>query len=108
MRTVVLLLACAAGSLTAQDTASDSEVRHRLGLVATRAIAYFQSADSIEAGLRTRGLMLRADLTVLRAQLEGALDETDSAIARGDPRAANAALDRAQVLLERFAAKLGG
>ena len=105
MRAAVLWLVCAAGTLMAQQ---DAQVQHRLGLVATRAIACFRVADSIEANLRTRGMTMNADLAILRARLEATLDETDAAITKNDLAAASAALDRAQALLDKFAARLGG
>lgn len=84
------------------------EMRHRLLLVATRAIGYFMSADSIEASLRSQGLSLRPDIAVLRVRLEAALDQTEAAIDRGDLDAAGKSMDIAQALVDRFAAKLGG
>ncbi len=83
-------------------------MRHRLALVATRAIGYFMSADSIEASLRSEGLSLHPDIAVLRVRLEAALDQTQTAIDRGDLDAAGKSMDVAQALLDRFAAKLGG
>jgi hypothetical protein len=73
-----------------------------------RAIAYFRSADSIEANLEARGLALHPDFTVLRARLQSALDESDAAISRNDVAAAREALDRAQALLDKSAVRLGG
>jgi hypothetical protein len=84
------------------------EVRHRLGLVATRAIAYFRSADSIEENLKQRGAALHPDIVSLRLRLEAALDETDKAIDRCDPALAGKTLELAKALLDRYAAKLGG
>jgi len=98
----------AAASCTAASPAAVREVRHRLGLVATRAIAYFRSADSIEENLKQQGAALHPDIVSLRLRLEAVLDETDKAIDRCDPALAGKALERAQALLDRFAAKLGG
>jgi hypothetical protein len=83
-------------------------MNHRLGLVATRAIAYFRSADSIEENLKEQGATLHPDIVSLRLRLEAAMDETDKAIDQCDLTAAGKALERAQALLDRFAAKLGG
>ncbi|HMC62358.1 MAG TPA: hypothetical protein VKJ01_24395 [Candidatus Solibacter sp.] len=84
------------------------ELRHRLGLVATRAIAYFRSADSIAENLKEQGAALHPETVSLRLRLEAALDETDKAIDQCHPEVAGKALERAQALLGRFAAKLGG
>src|SRR5437764_12224927 len=101
-----LLLACAAGIVAAQPPKAD--LQHRLGLVATRAIADFRSADSIAASLAESGMTLHPDIATLRARLEAALDQADAAIGRDDLAAANEALDIAQALLDKFAARLGG
>jgi hypothetical protein len=110
----VLLVVCAALTLWGQSnppSAPDSETakaRHRLGLVATRAIAYFRSADSIEASLEEEGLSLNAGITALRSLLEAAMDEADAALAKDDLTSADKALGRAEALLGKFAARLGG
>jgi hypothetical protein len=107
----IALLVIASGLLAAQSNPPEpvkAEIQHRLSLVATRAIAYFRSADSIEASLAERGLTLHADIAALRARLEGALDQADAAIGRDDLPAASEAVGLAQALLDRFAAKLGG
>ena len=99
----------AAANCTAASPAAVREVRHRLGLVATRAIAYFRSADSIEENLKQQGAALHPDIVSLRLRLEAVLDETDKAIDRRcDPALAGKALERAQALLTWFAAPLGG
>lgn len=92
----------------APESGAVRDMRHRLALVATRAIGYFMSADSIEASLRSEGLSLHPDIAVLRVRLEAALDQTQTAIDRGDLDAAGKSMDVAQALLDRFAAKLGG
>ncbi len=92
----------------APESGAVRDMRHRLTLVATRAIGYFMSADSIEASLRSQGLSLHPEIAVLRVRLEGALDQTEAAINRGDLDAAGKSMDMAQALLDRFAAKLGG
>lgn len=98
----------AATSCTAASPAAVREMRHRLGLVATRAIAYFRSADSIEENLKEQGATLHPDIVVLRLRLEAALDETEKATDRCELAIAGKALERARALLDRFAAKLGG
>ena len=84
------------------------EVRHRLGLVATRAIAYFRSMDSIQENLEAMGLELNSDLVSLRNRIEAALDATDEAIDQNDAKRANESLDRAEALVTRLAQRLGG
>jgi hypothetical protein len=98
----------APASCTAASPAAVRELRHRLGLVATRAIAYFRSADSIAENLKEQGAALHPEIVSLRLRLEAALDETDKAIDQCHPEVAGKALERAQALLDRFAAKLGG
>ena len=53
-------------------------------------------------------MTLHPDIATLRARLEAALDQADAAIGRDDLAAANEALDIAQALLDKFAARLGG
>ena len=84
------------------------QLRHRLNLVATRAIGYFHSADAIEAHLRSSGLSLHPETAVLRARLERSLDQADASVGRGDFAAALESLDLAEALVARFASKLGG
>ena len=110
---VLLVLTTFLVSATAQDQArtqpdKTKEVRHRLGLVATRAIANFRSADSIEERLRAEGMSLHPDLVGLRLNIESELDRADAAIEHNDLSGAAKALDRAQAHLDRFAARLGG
>ena len=97
-----------APSAPAQPSAAMGEVRHRLGLVATRAIANFRSMDSIEQNLEDMGLTLNAELIELRSRIEAALDETDEAIGHQDAKAANEALDQAEALLGKLAKRIGG
>src|SRR5579872_3553408 len=117
MRAAVIALALWCGPMLAQDqpvsspakpSAEMREVRHRLGLVATRAIAYFRSMDSIEENLEAMGLELNPDLVSLRKRIEAALDATDEAIDQNDAKKANESLDRAEALVTRLAQKLGG
>ena len=84
------------------------DAQRRLGLVATRAIANFRSADSIEANLNARGLSLHPQIVALRLRIEAALDAARKAVDHADPAAANESLDTAEVLLHRFIQRLGG
>jgi hypothetical protein len=84
------------------------EARHREGLIATRAIAYFHSMDSIEESLNSLGVTLHPQLVSLRLRIEAALNNTDDALEQSDLATANEALDVAEALLARLAAKLGG
>jgi hypothetical protein len=88
--------------------AAHKETKVRLALVATRAIANFHSADSIAASLASRGQTLHPQITALRSQIEATLDQAQEDFDRGDDSGANKALDRAQVLVDRFAKRLGG
>lgn len=98
----------AASATESSDRAGTSTIRKRLGLVATHAIACFRSADSIESNLERHGLILAADIAILRLRLEGSLDDADAALGRGDLSSANEALTLAEALVEKFAARLGG
>ena len=84
------------------------DAKLRLGLLATRAIANFRSADSIEANLNAQGLSLHPQIVALRLRIEAALDEAQKAVDHGDPAAANEALDRAQAFLHSYIQRLGG
>jgi hypothetical protein len=84
------------------------DMRHRLVLIQTRAIAFFHSMDSIEERLRSEGMVLHPETVVLRVRLEAELGEARTALDQDDLAAASEALDRAQALLDRLAAKLGG
>ena len=90
------------------QTQAQKAARLRLGLLATRAIANFRSADSIEANLNRRGLSLHPQIATLRLRIEAALGDAQKAVDHGDPTAANEALDTAQALLQRFIQQLGG
>jgi hypothetical protein len=108
LREVLLVSLLALGPMMAQDPAQLKDARHRLDLVATRAIANFRSADSIERRLNADGATLHPELTVLRLRIEAALDETQSALDKGDLENAREATGRAEGLVDRFARKLGG
>jgi hypothetical protein len=84
------------------------EMRHRLVLIQTRAVAYFHSMDSIEERLRAQGMVLHPETVVLRVRLEAELGEARVALDEDDLATAGEALDQAQALLDRLAAKLGG
>ena len=84
------------------------DAKRRLGQAATRAIANFRSADSIEANLNANGQSLHPQIVALRLQIEAALDEAQEAVDHRDPAAANLALDRVQALLQRYVQRLGG
>jgi len=84
------------------------DAERRLGLIATRAIANFRSADSVEANLNASGHSLHPQIVALRLQIEAALDEAQQAVDQADPPAANEALDRAQALLQRYIQRMGG
>jgi hypothetical protein len=115
---IALLLAGLAAPLLAQSpppprvpakpSAATREMRHRLVLIQTRAIAYFHSMDSIEERLRAEGMVLHPETVVLRVRLEAELGEARAALDQDDLPAAGEALNRAQALLDRLAAKLGG
>jgi hypothetical protein len=115
---IALLLAGLAVPLLAQNappprapakpSVATREVRHRLVLIQTCAIAYFHSMDSIEQRLRSEGMVLHPETVVLRVRLEAELGEARAALDQDDLAAAGEALDRAQALLDRLAAKLGG
>ncbi len=114
MKAAVAALVLCCGPILAHSQPQPSsaaelrEVRHRLGLVATRAIACFHSMDSIEANLEAMGMSLNSELVNLRTRIEGALDSADGSVEKGDAKAANDALDRAEALVGRLAQKLGG
>jgi hypothetical protein len=90
------------------QTPALKEARHRFDLVATRAVANFRSADSIEARLRADGATLNPQIIALRLRIEAALDETQADLDKGDVDSAKKATDRAEGLVEKFAHKLGG
>src|SRR5579863_975563 len=112
-------LVLAAGVVCAQNAPSpqspaqpqnkaQKDAQKRLGLIATRAIANFRSADSIEANLVSQGQTLHPQLITLRLRIEAALDEAQTAVDQNDTATAKEALDTAQALLDRYAQRLGG
>lgn len=90
------------------QTKAEKDAQKRLGLLATRAIANFHSAESIEANLNRDGHSLHPQIVALRLRIEAALDEAQKAVDHADPATANEALDRAQALLQRFVQLVGG
>ena len=92
----------------AAQTTAQKDAQLRLGLLATRALANFQSADSIEANLNRHGQTLHPQTVALRLRIEAALDEAQKASDESDTAAANEELDMAQALLQRFIQRLGG
>jgi ElaB/YqjD/DUF883 family membrane-anchored ribosome-binding protein len=87
---------------------AQKDAKKRLGLLATRAISNFHSADSIEASLSQEGLSLHPQLVSLRLRIEAALDEAQTAVDHGNTADAKEALDTAQALLDRYVQRLGG
>lgn len=92
----------------ARPSAEMRDMRHRLVLIQSRAVAYFHSMDSIEERLRSEGMVLHPETVVLRVRLEAELGEARAALDEDDLAEAGRALDQAQALLDRLAAKLGG
>lgn len=106
---ILLAFSCVFGAALAEDAPlSKRDLNKRLGLVATRAIANFRSADSIDNNLKAMGVTLHPQLVSLRLRIEGSLDRAEAAIDHNDLAEASEALDQAQALLDRYAAKLGG
>jgi hypothetical protein len=93
---------------TVAPTPALKEAHHRFDLVATRAVANFRSADSIEARLRADGATLNPQIVSLRLRIEAALDEGQADLDKGDVDSAKKATERAEGLVDRFAKKLGG
>src|ERR1035438_4655518 len=91
-----------------QDTAALRAARLRFGQAATRAVANFRSADSIEERLRAQGSTLHPSLISLRLRIVSALDKGESALGKGDLKAAGEQIKMAEGMLDKFAHKLGG
>jgi len=64
--------------------------------------------DSIEERLRAQGMVLHPETVVLRVRIEAELGEARAALDQDDLAMAGEAMDQAQALVERLAAKLGG
>jgi hypothetical protein len=92
----------------AQSPSAMRAARLRFGQAATRAMANFRSADSIEDRLRAQGSTLHPQLIGLRLRIEAALNDTEAALGNSDLEAAGESMKRAEALLDRFARKLGG
>ena len=112
---ILAAIALLAGGAAAQQNATApappaaaKEMRHRLNMIATRAMANFRSADSIEQSLGARGFALHPQLVALRLRIESSLDDAEAEIGQGDLAAAKEDLDRAEGFLNRFAQRLGG
>lgn len=107
-----LSLACGFAQETApklpQESTQLKDARHRLGLIATRAIAEFDSMDVLQDNLASIGVEVASDLVSLRTHIEESLDGADLALEKKDAKAASEALDRAEAYLNRLAARLGG
>jgi hypothetical protein len=108
MKRALLLFGLSAALLVAQDRPTQKDTKRRFGQVATRAIANFRAADSIERRLNADGASLNPQLIVLRLRVESSLEETRAALDNGDFDSANEALDRAQGFLDKFAKRIGG
>lgn len=80
----------------------------RFGQAATRAIAGFQSADSVDRRLRGHGNLLHPGVIAPRARIESALDECEAALRKTDFPSARQSIARAEALIDQFANKIGG
>ena len=92
----------------AEDTPAFKSARNRFGLVATRAVANFKSADSIEEHLKAQGSTLHPSLIALRLRIEAALDKAEVALGKSDVKTAVEQIKLAEGLVDQFARKLGG
>ena len=81
--------------------------RLRFHLAAARAVALFQSADSVAANLEARGDRLHGDLVNGRRAIERALDKAEAALDKGDHAAAGRATRQAEGALKRYARSFG-
>jgi len=85
--------------------------RHAFMLVSTRAVALFQSADTIQARLSADGSSLHPATVTLRFRIEHTLDRIEAAIGKGDKanlEYADKEIKVADELVNRFARRLGG
>lgn len=109
MRLAIALLMCLSlAPLKAQTVPTAKETQNRLHLIATRATAYFQSAESVEESLRASGNTLHPSLIAMRMRIEAALNNAQNDLKNGEVKEANEQLDRAQVWVDRFARRFGG
>jgi len=91
-----------------EDDAEARKARDRFVLTSSRAIALFQSADSIAANLEEQGAKLHPELIAMRRTIERSLDRAETALEKDDRRTAGRELDRADGFLARFAKRIGG
>jgi hypothetical protein len=82
--------------------------RHSFMLVSTRAIALFQSADTIQARLEAQGSTLRPSTITLRLRIERTLDQAQAALNKSDVTHAKEHIKVADELLDRFERRIGG
>ena len=109
MRFLTVVLICLSLTpLNGQDSPTAKDTRHRLRLIATRASAYFQSAEAIDQSLRADGNTLHPTLIALRMRIEAALDDAQADLKDSKLTEANEQLDRAQAWVDRFARSFGG
>ena len=110
MKLLVVLLSalCLMGPAIADDSAALKAARNRFGLVATRAVANFRSADSVEERLKAQGSSLHPSLIAMRLRIESALDKAEAALGKSDVKTAVEQIKLAEGLLDKFAHKLGG
>jgi hypothetical protein len=92
----------------AQHSSVERELWLRFGQAATRAVANFRSADSIEQSLEMEGNTLHPTLLALKMRIEAALDESEAALNKGEMESAKEAIGRAEGLTDKFAKRLGG
>jgi ElaB/YqjD/DUF883 family membrane-anchored ribosome-binding protein len=101
-------------SATPKNTQSPPEsaelkaARHSFMLVSTRAIALFQSADTIEARLEADGSTLRPSTTALRLRIERTLDQAEASLNKADATRAKEHIKVADELVNRFERRIGG
>ena len=102
------LAAQTAPAKDAQPADPRKETRYQLGLVATRAVANFEAADSIEVALKAHGFTLNPQIVTLKLRIQAALDEAHKDLDKGELPAANDAIKRAASMLDKFTDKIGG
>src|SRR5713226_1516109 len=78
------------------------EAQQRLRLIATKAVANFRAAESIENQLRQDGNSLHPQWIAMRMRIEAALDDAQDELRTGKLKEANETLDRAQAWTDRF------
>lgn len=103
----VLLAATALCQKPAPKDEALEATRHEFMLVSTRAVALFQSADTIDARLRADGSSLHPGTATLRLRIERTLNEAESAIDKREIERANKNIKVAGELVTRFAKKIG-